>query len=113
MIHASEFNGNGHFLHCESDHAAIDVTPYTLTPRRTPDPAPNFTLFTHNMGWLDNDNVQHGLTIRTNDPEELWALVKSVKRVIRASREQHAEAHRLLKRLSNLSVKHLANRKSQ
>ena len=78
-------------LACASDHEKVDAPPYTPAPR-APAVQGRLDKYTHNMSWRDREEVAHSLTLRTDDPRELWGMVLGVKRVIRASREKGSTA---------------------
>jgi hypothetical protein len=86
-------NGNGtHVLDCPSDYEPapiIDVTPSAPKPAWRND----FPLFTHNLSWVDGDGCSHSLTLRSDDLPGLFADLKLLKGLIRASREKAKEKH--------------------
>jgi hypothetical protein len=69
---------------CPSDYEA--VTPADTAPRPEPRWRAQFPQYTHNVSWLDSDNKQHSLTVRTDDLDELLSILTAVKRAIRASK---------------------------
>jgi hypothetical protein len=80
---------NGHRLICSSDYPAIDITPSVPRPKWRDD----FPLFTHNLSWVDCDGCSHSLTLRSDDLPGLFADLKLLKGMIRASKEKAKERH--------------------
>ena len=82
---------NGHFLNCASDYEpspVIDITPATASK---PDCTGQHATYTHHVQWLDSDNVQHGLTIRSDSLQGLLADLKLIKGMIRQAKAKAAE----------------------
>jgi hypothetical protein len=71
------------------------VSDYEPRPQEGTAPQPKwrdqFPMFTHNVSWVDTDSKQHSLTIRTDDADELFGILKAVKHIVRASKEKAAE----------------------
>ena len=78
-------NGVAH-LDCASDYEPAP------TPDPTPQPQPGwrsqYPTFTHHVQWVDGDQKQHGLTIRSDDADEIFAVLKALKHIIRKSKEK-------------------------
>ena len=81
MVHESTVLHNGH------------VNGYHPAPAEAPPPKwrDQWPMFTHNCGWTDSDGKTHSLTIRTDDADELFGILKAIKHIVRQSKEKAAE----------------------
>ena len=91
MIDETTMNSNGNvtandYPPCESDYEVAPAQPEPMPGWRN-----QFPKFTHNVSWQDTDNKGHSLTIRTDDEDELFAILKHIKHIVRASKEKAAQ----------------------
>jgi hypothetical protein len=91
-VYLNGHSTNGHMLTCASDY---EPAPVLDVVAREPKPGwrHDFPLFTHNLSWVDADGCSHSLTLRSDDLPGLFADLKLLKYMIRASKEKAKERH--------------------
>ena len=98
MLEQNGIHSNGHLNGVATPAYPECPSDYEAAPAPEPQPAPlpgwrnQFPQYTHNVSWLDSDQKQHSLTIRTDDIHELFGVLKGLKNTIRASKAKAAES---------------------
>jgi len=89
-IHSNSIRLTPVYPACPSDYESrpIDVMPESPQPKWRD----AWPMFTHNCGWTDSDGKTQSLTIRTDDADELFGILKAVKHIVRQSKEKAAGA---------------------
>ena len=115
-------NGCGTHLPCASDYEPAPILDTTLTAP-TPKWRDDFPLFTHNISWLDSDGISHSLTLRSDDLQALFADLRLLKSMIRASRQkapvdnpgkpqQNTEHERVVCKIHNVEMERRVSKRS-
>ena len=93
---AADLNGRSDGHHTNSVHTqdyapcASDYGPAPAPEAPQPKWRDEFPKFTHNLSWCDSDGISHSMTVRSDDANELLAIIKGVKNIIRASKQKAA-----------------------
>lgn len=78
-----------------TDREAVSIANYEPTPSvdtvSQPKWRDQWPMFTHNVSWVDTDAKQHSLTIRTDDADELFGILRAIKHIVRQSKEKATE----------------------
>jgi hypothetical protein len=91
-LNGNGINGKVAYLPCSSDHEerpAIDITPSAPVPQWRA----QFPTYTHNLGWTDNDGVNHSMTLRGDSLQDILNDLKLLKGMIRTAKQKHSDSN--------------------
>ncbi len=78
MLHESQsaHNGNGHFLHCESDYEPRPVIDIIAKQVVAKDWTQNLAPCTCSMSYIDHTGISYSVTFRGNSNEEVLEMMR-------------------------------------